>query len=132
MWVAMACVAVAAGAWVSTLRAEEKKAAGAADGTWKWTFTRNDQTVEMSVKLKQDGEKLTGVYVGRDKQETKIEDGKIKDAELSFTVKREINNQTVSQKFKGKIDGDTIKGTIESDFGGQTRSRDWEAKRAKE
>src|SRR2546423_15191481 len=43
----------------SSLRADD------ATGTWKWTSTFNNNTVESTLKLKQDGDKLTGVYVGR-------------------------------------------------------------------
>src|SRR5262245_59791 len=35
-----------------------------ATGTWKWTATRGGQSIEATAKLKQEGEKLTGVYVG--------------------------------------------------------------------
>lgn len=99
-------------------------------GTWKWTAMFNNQTREMSVKLKLDGGKLTGSVPGRDNQETQIEDGQFKDDEVSFKVTRERNGQKFTQSFKGKVSGDTIKGKIESQRDGQTQSRDWEAKRS--
>jgi hypothetical protein len=103
------------------------------DGTWEWSFTTpNGQTFEQKAKLKQDGEKLTGVIIGRNNQETEIKDGKIKDGELSFTVTRERQGQTMTTKYAGKIDGDKIKGKTERERDGQTQSNDWEAKRAKE
>ena len=107
--------------------------AGKVDGTWEWSFTTpNGQTFEQKAKLKQDGEKLTGVIIGRNNQETEIKDGKIKDGELSFTVTRERQGQTMTTKYAGKIDGDKIKGKTERERDGQTQSNDWEAKRAKE
>src|SRR5207247_2240543 len=49
-----------------------------ATGTWKWTATFNGQTRDSTLKLKQEGDKLTGVYVGgQSNTETPIEDGKI-------------------------------------------------------
>ena len=42
-------------------------------GTWKWSITANDQTRELTLKLKLDGEKLTGSMLGRNNQETAIE-----------------------------------------------------------
>ena len=99
-------------------------------GTWKWTVERNGQTIELTLKLKVDGDKLTGAVVRND-QETKIEDGKFKDGEVNFTVVREINGNKVTFKYKGKVDGDTIKGKTEIDRDGQTTTRDWEAKRSK-
>jgi hypothetical protein len=100
-------------------------------GTWKWSFKLKDQTRDVTLKLQLDGDKLTGSMPGRNNQETKIEDGTFKDGEVSFTITRERNNQKFTSKYKGKVDGDTIKGTIESQIDGQTRSRDWEAKREK-
>ena len=123
---------LAAFVWTSSISGAEDKNPGAS-GTWKWSFTTQDgQTIGPVLKLKQEGDKLTGVYLGRGGTETKIEQGAVKEGEISFKVTRERNGQTFTAKYKGKVSGDAIKGTIETDFGGQNRSRDWEAKRAKE
>jgi hypothetical protein len=100
-------------------------------GTWKWTVERNGQTFDMSLKLKAEGDILTGELIRND-QETKIEDGTFKNGEVSFTVVREFNGNKVTFKYKGKLEGDTIKGKTEIERDGQTMERDWEAKRAKE
>ena len=100
-------------------------------GTWKWSVTRNNQTRESTLKLKLEGDKLTGAMLGRNNQETAIENASYKDGEVAFTVTREFNGQKFTQKFKGKVSGDTIKGTVEFERDGQTQSRDWEAKREK-
>jgi hypothetical protein len=102
-------------------------------GTWKWTTERGGQKREQTLKLKLDGDKLTGSLPGRkDDMATKIEDGTFKDGEVSFTVTREFNNMKFVQKYKAKVDGDTLKGTIESERDGQTQKREFEAKRAKD
>jgi hypothetical protein len=101
-------------------------------GTWKWSIEINGQTRETTLKLKAEGEKLTGTISGRQNTETKIEDGAFKGGEVSFTVTRERNGQKFTTKYKGKLEGDTIKGKAESERDGQTQSRDWEAKRAKD
>ena len=70
--------------------------------------------------------------------EVKITDGTFKDGEVAFSLKREFtgrdgNQMTSTTKYKGKLDGDTIKGTYETEIsGGQgnPQPRDWEAKRA--
>ena len=107
------------------------KAADAPDptGTWKWTTMFNNQTRENTLKLKLEGDKLTGAILGRDNQETKIEDAKYKDGEVTFTVTRERNGQKFTMKYAGKVEGDTIKGKTSFDRDGNTQSRDWEAKR---
>ncbi len=100
-------------------------------GTWKWTVTRNDQKRDVTLKLKLEGDKLTGVMPGRDNAETKIDDGKFKDGEVSFAVTREFNGQKMTTKYKGKLDGDTIKGTTERERDGKAQTSEWEAKREK-
>ncbi len=100
-------------------------------GTWKWTVTVNNQDREMTLKLKLEGDKLTGAVV-RNNQETPIEDAAFKDGEVSFKVTRDRNGQKVTTKYTGKLSGDTIKGKAETDRDGQVRSRDWEAKRSKD
>ena len=100
-------------------------------GTWKWSVTFNNQTRESTLKLKMEGDKLTGVMLGRDNAETKIEEASFKDGEVAFSVTRERNGQKFTSKYKGKLEGDTIKGKIEMTRDGQPQSRDWEAKREK-
>jgi hypothetical protein len=120
-------------ALVITVQAQEKANPA---GTWKWTVTRGERKIENTLKLKLEGDKLTGVLVapGRDNQsrETAISEGKYKDGEVSFAVTREFNNQKRTTKYVGKVAGDVIKGKSETERDGQKESTDWEAKRAKE
>lgn len=98
-------------------------------GSWTWTVTnQNNQTREVTLKLKWEGEKLTGSVPGPNNSEINIENASFKDGEISFTVTRERNNEKVTQKFNGKLEGDTITGKIENPNG---NSRDWVAKRGK-
>ena len=94
-------------------------------------MTFNDQTRELKLKLKLEDDKLTGAMVGRDDQETPIEDATCKDGEVAFAVTRERNGQKFTIKYKGKVSGDTIKGKSEFERNGEKQSRDWEAKREK-
>ena len=108
-------------------RAEDKKSDPT--GTWKWSFTgQNGQTRETTLKLKLDGDKLTGTVSGRG-GETAIEGAKIQGEEISFQVTREFNGNKVTSKYTGKLSGDSIKGKMEFERNGQPQSRDWEAKR---
>jgi hypothetical protein len=107
------------------------RAAESPTGTWKWEVKVNEQTIDLSLKLKQDGDKLTGALTGPG-GETEIQDGKYKDGDLSFTVVRERNGQKMTFKYTGKVSGDTIKGKTDIDRDGQTSSRDWDAKRSKD
>jgi hypothetical protein len=113
-----------------TAWAEDQKAVNV-DGKWKWNYkTRDGQETEVYVKLKRDGEKLTGAYFARDGKETPIENGKINGDQLTFDVNREVGDQKMLFKYSGKISGDTITGKIV--FGREKPlPHDWEAKREK-
>ncbi|MFO0959591.1 MAG: hypothetical protein U0800_19505 [Isosphaeraceae bacterium] len=100
-------------------------------GTYKWTTERNGQSWETTLKLKQDGDKLTGTVSGRQGgNDTAIEDAKVNGDEVSFKVTREFNGNKMVQKFKAKVTGDSMKGTIEFERDGNTMTRDFEAKRS--
>lgn len=107
------------------------RAADDPTGTWKWTSTRGERKVESTLKLKLEGDKLTGAMLGRNNTETAIADATYKDGEISFSVTREFNNNKFTTKYTGKISGDKIKGKTESERNGEKQSRDWEATRSK-
>src|SRR5688572_16402687 len=76
-------------------------------GTWKYTTERDGQKRETTMKLKLDGDKLTGTVTGGrggkgggKGTDTKIEDGKFKDGEISFTVTREFNDMKFTTTYK--------------------------------
>jgi hypothetical protein len=97
------------------------------NGTGKWSFERNGQKVETTLKLKLEGDKLTGTISGRQGAETAIEEASFKDNEVKFSVTRERNGQKTTTKYSGKLSGDTITGTSVTG----ENSREWKAERAK-
>jgi hypothetical protein len=126
--------ALALGA-ITTLQAEDKKAD--ANGTWTWSTPGRDggEARKSTMKLKTEGDKVTGTIStpGREgaARETAITNGKIKGDEISFEVTREFQGNKVTAKYTGKIAGDTITGKMSTERDGNTRDRDWEAKREK-
>jgi hypothetical protein len=118
-------------AFAGVAGADDKKA-GDPTGTWKWETEINGQKRASTLKLKRDGDKLTGSMVGRDGTETKIDDAKYRDGEVTFSVTRERDGQKFTVKYKAKVEGDTIKGKAEADFGGQARTFEFEGKRDKD
>jgi hypothetical protein len=112
-----------------TTRAEDKKADPT--GTWTWTTQgRNGNPGrEQTLKLKAEGEKLTGALTGGRGGETKIDKGHVKGDEVSFEITREFNGNSFTAKYKGKVSGDTINGKISTERNGESRDRDWTAKR---
>ena len=126
----VACTVFALGV---AAQAEDKKADPT--GTWTWTTPGRDGGPDRksTLKLKLEGDKLTGTVSapGRDGQstETTIDDAKLKGEDISFSVTREFNGNKFTRKFNGKLSGDSIKGKVEFERNGESQSRDWEAKR---
>ncbi len=88
------------------------------NGTWKWSQPGRNGAPdrEFSVTLKADGSKLTGSLTapgrgGGDPVSTDISNGKIAGDQISFEIVRDTQNGSVTNKFAGKISGDTITGT---------------------
>ncbi len=54
-------------------------------GAWKWERTFGDNTMQFTLRIKLEGDKVSGTYASR-RGETKIENGKIEGDKLSFSV----------------------------------------------
>jgi len=109
----------------------ETAKAAAASGNWNTTLILGDgNRIEGTLKLNQDGDKLTGASV-RNGNETQIQDGTIAGDEITFKVIRDRDGRKVTAKYKGNITGDTIKGKVESDWSGDWQTLAWEGTRAK-
>lgn len=112
-------------------RADDKDAKAGATGTWTWKFQRQDgEEVTNTLKLKQDGEKLTGTLTAFG-SDADLKEGKVdKDGQVSFQVVRDFGGNEVTIKYKGKVEGDTMKLKAEFERDGEVRTREFEAKRA--
>ena len=130
------CVQLTACVLLLTAVATQAQDAEKADATGTWTWTaqgRNGgEAREITLKLKQEGEKVTGAMSGRQGNDTPITNGKITCDEVSFDVTREFQGNSMTQKYNGKIAGHTITGKISSERDGQAREREWVAKRKAE
>jgi len=121
---------------IAQSQADDAKKADPA-GTWTWSTPGRDgaEPRKSTLKLKVDGEKVTGTLTlpgraGGQPRDVEIKDAKLKGDEVSFSTSFERGGNTVTTKYNGKISGDTIKGKIEGPGrDGNTNTRDWEAKR---
>lgn len=96
-----------------------------AAGEWDVAMNTPGGTRNFKMKLKVDGEKLTG-EVGRDTGTLPLTGtAKGNDIQFSYTVKYNDNDLVLTMT--GKIDGDAIKGTVS--FGGMAED-EWSAKRS--
>ena len=114
------------------LSAAQDKKKSDPTGTWKCETDVMGQKRESTLHLKSEGGKLTGTVTWADKKESKVENAKFKDGELTYSVMRELMDQTFTISYKLKVEGDTLKGKAEAEFGGETRSFDVEGKRQKD
>ena len=86
------------------------------------------------MKIKKDGEKLTGTMSWPDQDATNVKDLKLKDGTLSFGAVRKLpgRDDEINVEYKLTIDGDQLKGKGSSDFGGEKREWDIKGKRQKD
>ena len=106
--------------------------AAAADisGNWKWTIEGRNGPIEATAALQFKDGVLTGTVGGRF-GDTAIGDASFTDDQVSFTVTREFNGNKFVIKYDGKLENDTITGTItRPNRDGGTTSVDWKATRA--
>ena len=110
--------------------------AGAADdkvvdpvGTWKCEYEIGGQQRTSTLKIKKDGDNLTGTMSWPDQGETKLSDLKLKDGTLTFSAVRKLAGMDdgITVEYKLKIDGDKLEGKGAAEFGGEKRSWDMKA-----
>jgi hypothetical protein len=108
-------------------------AADQADPTGAWTWKYANQSAVHTLKLKLEGDKLTGsIQDYQNGPESPIEDAAFKDGIVTFKhmYKNREGLKSVAS-YTGTITGDTIKGTTEFKHPDQTLVRDWQATRRK-
>jgi hypothetical protein len=80
-------------------------------GKWKLMVDFQGQQLPVTLKLEQDGEKLTGVLETMLGNGT-IADGKISGNKLSAVASAEMQGQPIEFSIAGKVDGDAVSGTL--------------------
>lgn len=105
--------------------------AGDPTGTWNWTTHSPAGDLETTLKLENKEGQLSGNYSNQF-GDAKIAHGAIKDDVVTFEVVRNLGGSDYVVKYQGKLEGDTINGTIEAPNpdGGEPRKLEWHAKRA--
>ncbi|HEY4300161.1 MAG TPA: hypothetical protein VGM73_04770 [Candidatus Didemnitutus sp.] len=100
-------------------------------GTWKWATPSPNGDIDTTLKLESKDGKLAGAYSNQF-GDTAISNVSLQDDVLEFDVVRNYNGNKFVVKYHGKLEGDTIKGTIEAPGhdGGGTVRLEWNAKRA--
>ena len=99
-------------------------------GTWKWSTRSPDGEIPTTLRLEWKNGKIAGAYSNQFGN-TAISNASLQDDVITFDVVRDLGGQMYVVKYHGKIEGDTIRGTIEAPGhdGGQAVKLDWNAKR---
>ena len=102
-------------------------------GTWKWSTKSPSGEIPTTLKLELENGKITGAYSNQH-GDTAISNASLRDDVITFDVVRDVGGKKYVVKYHGKIEGDTIRGTIEAPGhdGGEGVKLDWNAKRTQE
>jgi carbon monoxide dehydrogenase subunit G len=99
-------------------------------GVWKWTTHSPTGDIDTTLKLESVDGKLAGAYSNQF-GDTAISNISLQGDVIAFDVVRNFDGNKYAVKYRGKIEGDTIKGTIEAPGhdGGEALKLEWNAKR---
>jgi small nuclear ribonucleoprotein (snRNP)-like protein len=100
-------------------------------GTWRLKISASDGEHEAILVLSQDGDRLKGTYES-DGEEHPAKDISLKEGELRFRVDSKRDDQALTLKYKGRLQGEALRGDVEYEYQGNTGSFDFEGKRAAE
>lgn len=125
---------------------EATRAHHGVEGVWRWTNSffggfggggggggrgpgGRGRGFESRVELEQEGERITGKTLSSRGPSVTITNGVFTNGVIYFEIERTFFETRSLTKHTGKVTGDTIKGTLESEINGEDREIDWEATR---
>ena len=99
-------------------------------GNWKWSTHSPNGEIETTLKLESKDGTLAGAYSNQF-GDAMISNVSFHDDVLAFEVVRELGGGKFVVKYRGKLEGDTIKGTLEAPGpdGNEPMKLDWNAQR---
>jgi hypothetical protein len=107
-------------------------------GVWRWASGRRfpaglrpPRGPDTKGTFKLEGERVVGKVTWAER-DLEVKHGRFRKNEFSFQTIRERDGEKTIFTYKGKIEGDNLKGTIETDTGREIRSRVWEATRVED
>jgi hypothetical protein len=117
--------------WLLILMAAFVMTVSAADisGKWKATAEGPQGSMERTFVFQQDGSKLTGETESQMMGKSTITDGKVEGDNVTFSITVNFGGQDAKLNYKGKVNGNEIKFTVEMPGGGG-QNMEWTAKKA--
>lgn len=109
-------VALAMVLGVSTIALAQATQPAGLTGTWRWTVQAFGGEQETVLKLKQEGDKISGTVSGFGGEDSPIAEVKFANNTLTFKVVRDFGGQSITTLYTATINGATIKGKSETVF----------------
>ena len=97
-------------------------------GTWRWDLTVGGKPQPYEVTLEQRYQTVSGaVRVGG--RTVKLQDARVRGAEISFSFTAEVNGGPVKHEFSGKVEGDVMNGSAALSGARVQGQQEWNARR---
>ena len=109
---------------------EAKRLPDTPEGTWTWDRSIGDKDIEVTMKAKLEGDKVTGKVSQRKRGGLDIQHGHFKKGVITFEIEGKIGTVEFTSKFEGQLLGDSIRGKESITSQGTTTTETWEATRS--
>ncbi len=109
--------------------ASEPSALAPVSGVWEWVGSgmRGGLRSPATLTLESKDGALTGTYSGGFGPDASIEDASLEGDTLSFKVTRTFGDRSVTTAYSGRLSGDQISGSIETETFDGPQTLDWKA-----
>ena len=95
-------------------------------GEWELSSEGRQGMQTQTIKIEQDGEKITVTMAGRQGEMTG--EGTIKDNKIEWKITRETQRGEFTQTYTGTVEGDSMSGEVQMSMGNMG-AREWTAKK---
>jgi len=115
-------------AWLATVAGQAQQ--DRLEGRWEGTVQSPQGERRAVASFKKDGQNYTGTITGRGDSEMPFKEVKLDGDKVTATAQVDTPQGSIIIKYDFVLQGDTLKGKGEVDFGGQTFSFNYDLKRA--
>jgi SAM-dependent methyltransferase len=99
-------------------------------GTWHWSLGSPTGEWQNQLLIDQEFQEVSG-RVNLQGRQLRIREPRLKGDQLSFRVRYNFEGENVSMRFNGRVNDDTIKGSVEIQGGPWSGTKEWIARRVR-
>jgi hypothetical protein len=97
-------------------------------GRWEWNLVLKKENINYSMEVNQQFQHINGtVSVGSLK--IPIEDITLEGGRLQFVLEQNVKGDMVVMDFDGQVNGNSLSGSVKSEYSSTTDNQQWEATR---